>query len=111
MPLMQQSGMHFIVESQFRGGQGVAALVDMMTTFGSLPDPAEMGISSRTVYISASGQTIWTIVEADDLAGVQERFMSLAPWLDSTVTPVLTEEESLGGVFSAIGRLQALGEE
>ena len=99
--------MHFIVESQFRGGQGADALVDMMTTFGSLPDPAEMGISSRTVYVSASGQTIWTIVEADDLAGIQERFLSLAPWVDSTVTPVLTEEESLGGVFSAIGRLQA----
>jgi len=103
--------MRFIVESQFRGGQGAGALVDMMTTIGSLPDPAEMGITSRTVYVSASGQTIWTIVDTDDLAGVQERFMSLAPWLDSTVTPVLTEEESLGGILNAIGRLQALGQE
>ena len=105
---MQESGMHFIIESQIRGGQGAGALLDAMTTLGSLPDPAEMGIRARTVYISASGQTIWTIVEADDLAGVQERFMSLAPWLDSTVTAVLTEEESLGGILNAMARLQTI---
>lgn len=98
--------MRYLIESTVVAGQGPEATAQLMAMRGSLPDPSSMGITSRTMYTSLDGRTNFLVVEADDPAGILERFASLMPWIEAKVTPIMLAEEAGPALMSAVQRIQ-----
>lgn len=96
--------MHYLIETTIVPS-GSAAQRELTSVAMALPDPAAMGITSRTMYVSLDGRTTFLIVETEQPAAILERFASMAPWVETRVTPVLTADEAGPAMIAAMGRI------
>lgn len=102
--------MHYVIEATVLAGQGPDAADELLAMNMALPDAGEMGITSRTVFVSLDGRTSYLIVETDQPASILERFMSLSPWVEARIVPVIPSEEALGAMLSAIERIRDIAD-
>lgn len=103
-------GVHYVIEATVLAGQGPDAADELLAMNMALPDAGDMGITSRTVFVSLDGRTSYLIVETDQPASILERFMSLSPWVEARIVPVIPSEEALGAMLSAIERIRDIAD-
>ena len=98
--------MRYMIEVTIAAGQGPKATLDLLAMTVALPDALSMGITSRTMYVALDGRTSFLVVEADDPSGILERFASMMPWAEATVTPIMLAEEAAPAMMAAAQRIQ-----